>query len=172
MRTTMITVFALLALFLAPRVMAQEADGAAGDAKSAFHDSGLPLPRFVSLAADEVNARTGPGLRYPIEWVFRKKSLPVEIVREFDGWREIRDIGGDSGWVHKSLLSGERSVIITEEQRILRSRDNDDSKPLVRLEPGVVAALDKCDGNWCKISVGDYKGWLHRDQLWGVYAAE
>lgn len=179
MRRHLFIIIAILALLASPSWAADETAGEPQEqsqeqpaTKEVFHDSGLPVPRFASLASDEVNARSGPGLRYPITWVFRKKSLPVEITREFDGWREIRDIGGDSGWVHKSLLSGERSVIITEERRILRSSDTDQSRPVVRLDPGVVAGLDKCSGGWCKIRVGDYKGWLKREQLWGVYENE
>ena len=42
--------------------------------------SGLPLPRFASLKADEVNVRTGPGPRYPVDWVFKSRNMPVEIV--------------------------------------------------------------------------------------------
>lgn len=166
MRRHLFILAAMLAFLTPPSLAAEETT------KEVFHDSGLPVPRFATLASDEVNARSGPGLRYPITWVFRKKSLPVEITREFDGWREIRDIGGDSGWVHKSLLSGERFVVIIEQQRILRGNASDDSKPVVRLNPGVIAALDKCSAGWCKIRVGDYKGWLKRDQLWGVYEAE
>src|SRR4026209_512491 len=70
--------------------------------------SGLPLPRFASLRSDEVNVRTGPGPRYPIDWVFKRKAMPVEIVAEYENWRKIRDWQGASGWVHQSLLSGQR----------------------------------------------------------------
>ena len=44
-------------------------------------DSGLPLPRFVSLRAAEVNLRTGPGVQYPVDWIFQRESLPVEIIK-------------------------------------------------------------------------------------------
>ena len=37
--------------------------------------------RFVSLRSDEVNVRVGPGVRYPVKWVFRQKAIPVEIVQ-------------------------------------------------------------------------------------------
>src|SRR3977135_3649158 len=74
--------------------------------------SGLPLPRFASLRSDEVNVRTGPGTRYPVDWVFKRKGMPVEIVAEYENWRKIRDWQGASGWVHQSLLTGKRSFII------------------------------------------------------------
>src|SRR6267142_2138473 len=74
--------------------------------------SGLPIPRFASLRPDEANVRTGPGPRYPIDWVFKRKGMPVEIVAEYDNGRKIRDWQGASGWVHQSLLSGKRGFII------------------------------------------------------------
>ncbi|HKH69397.1 MAG TPA: SH3 domain-containing protein, partial [Reyranella sp.] len=79
----------------------------AGDKSAAAQQrkgSGLPIPRFASLRSDEVNVRTGPGPRYPIDWVFKRKAMPVEIVAEFENWRKIRDWQGASGWVHQSLL--------------------------------------------------------------------
>ena len=75
--------------------------------------SGLPFPRFASLRSDEVNVRTGPGTRYPVDWVFKRKSMPVEIVAEYENWRKIRDWQGASGWVHQSLLTGKRSFLIS-----------------------------------------------------------
>ena len=73
--------------------------------------SGLPIPRFVSLSADKVFVRTGPALRYPIKWVYQRENMPVEIIQEFDTWRKIRDMDGDDGWVHQSLLSARTPAI-------------------------------------------------------------
>src|SRR3984885_4103993 len=74
--------------------------------------SGLPIPRFATLKSDEVNVRTGPGPRYPIDWVFKRKGMPVEIVAEYENFRKIRDWQGASGWVYQGLLTGKRSFII------------------------------------------------------------
>ena len=68
--------------------------------------TGLALPRFVSLRADEVNLRTGPGVQYPVDWVYLRQHLPVQIIAEFDTWRKIRDWQGTQGWVHQSMVSG------------------------------------------------------------------
>lgn len=132
----------------------------------------LPVPRFVTLGPDEVNLRTGPGIRYPIRLVIRKQALPVEVIREFDVWRQVRDKDGDEGWVHKSMLSGRRSVIVTGATQVVLRKPEEGARPVVRLEPGVIAALDKCEAAWCKISVGGYDGWLKRDVIWGVYPDE
>ena len=132
----------------------------------------LPLPRFVTLSADEVNVRVGPGIRYPIKLVLKKERLPVEIIKEFDVWREVRSIDGDAGWVHKSLLSGKRSVIIKDYIQTIYKKPNKKSKPVVKLEPGVIARLDHCKNEWCYLNVASYKGWIKRENIWGVYSDE
>ncbi len=75
-------------------------------------NTGLPLPRFASLKTDEVNLRTGPGLRYPIEWVYKRRDLPVEIQREFEVWRLVADQEGVKGWVHQATLVGRRTFVV------------------------------------------------------------
>lgn len=132
----------------------------------------LPIPRFVTLGADEVNMRTGPGVRYPIRLVVRKEGLPVEVVREFEVWRQIRDVEGDEGWVHKSMLSGRRAVTIKGKVQTLLKKPEEGAKPVVKLEPDVLATLDTCMDQWCRLKVASYEGWINRDAVWGVYADE
>src|SRR5688500_14225938 len=74
--------------------------------------SGLPLPRFVSIASDKAFVRTGPAPRYPIKWIYKKEGFPVEVIQEFDVWRKVRDLDGDEGWINKALLSDKRFVIV------------------------------------------------------------
>ena len=90
---------------------------AAGPGKAADEAGGQTTPRFASLKSDEVNLRTGPGQRYPIEWVYRRIGYPVEIVAQFDVWRQIRDADGTVGWVHQTLLSGRRTALVRSEER-------------------------------------------------------
>jgi len=132
-----------------------------------FDHTGMPLPRFASLASDEINVRTGPGLRYPVEWVYTKKNLPVEIIREFDHWREIRDIEGQTGWIHKSLLSGRKSFVVTGRLHVLRKKPGQDKTPVAQVEAGVIGLIDDCREGWCKVEIAGYEGWLPLDSFWG-----
>jgi SH3-like domain-containing protein len=136
--------------------------------------TGLPLPRFVSLRADEVNLRTGPGLRYPIEWVYTRKNLPVEVIAEYDVWRKVRDWQGTEGWVHESMLSSRRMMVVMGTPRKLRESDNDHARTLAVVDPGVIGHLDRCPGGdaYCEIEINGIHGWLRRDQIWGVYPDE
>lgn len=135
--------------------------------------SGLPIPRFVSLAADKVFVRTGPALRYPIKWVYQRQNLPVEIVQEFDTWRKIRDMDGDDGWVHQSLLSGDRYAIVKGEVNLaVRKAATENSRITSFYEPNVVASVAACKGAWCRIRSDGFEGWAERKFLWGIYDSE
>jgi SH3-like domain-containing protein len=135
-------------------------------------DKNLPVPRFVTLRTDPVNVRAGPGERYPIEWVYHRKDLPVEIIAEFENWRKIRDADGTTGWVHERMVTGRRSVLVQGEVRNLHEEAKSDAPTVARAEPGVVAKLLECGGDWCRIEAGGVSGWLKREEIWGVYPAE
>ncbi|MCT4556921.1 MAG: SH3 domain-containing protein [Pelagimonas sp.] len=128
----------------------------------------LPLPRFVSLKASEGNVRRGPSLSHRIDWVYTRRDMPLEITAEHGHWRRVRDRDGAGGWVHYSLLSGVRTVIIEHDMLRLYTDPNPDSPLTARLELGVIARLGACDSEWCKVTAGGYKGWAPKAALWGV----
>ncbi|NBR53268.1 MAG: hypothetical protein EBT91_07485 [Rhodobacteraceae bacterium] len=132
----------------------------------------LPLPRYVSLKSAETNVRRGPSLTHRIDWIYKRADLPVQIIAEYENWRRIVDRDGLGGWVHYTLLSGERSVLIDEDQTPVRSRPEPDAPEVAVFEQGVVAFLGTCEINWCRIEAGGYKGWALKTALWGVDADE
>ena len=134
--------------------------------------SGLPISRFASLRSDEVNVRTGPGTRYPVDWVFKRKSMPVEIVAEYENWRKIRDWQGASGWVHQSLLTGKRNFIIPSKPASLHKTPANQAEIVAKLEPEVMGEIRSCAGDWCRVKVSGVSGWLGRTDIWGVYKSE
>jgi SH3-like domain-containing protein len=141
-------------------------------AGAALAETGLPLPRFVSLHAPKVNVRTGPGVRYPVDWVLLRKGMPVEIVAEFENWRKIRDWQGTEGWVHQSMLSGTRTAVVMAETRALRRSQDPASPVIARVEPSTIGRILSCEGVWCRLDVAGFKGWLRRDEIWGAGAEE
>jgi SH3-like domain-containing protein len=132
------------------------------------------LPRFAALKTDETNMRKGPGQRYPIEWVFKRRDLPLEVEREYDVWRYVRDPDGVEGWVHQVTLSDRRTFMVKDTDATVRSEANDTAHPVALLKAGVIGRLRSCDdgSQWCEVQVADYKGYLRRDQFWGALPGE
>lgn len=166
-------------LALAPAAWADDADApeeapaaTAAPGASAIKTSGLPVPRYVAIRSNEVNARTGPSTQYPIQWVFSRRGMPVEVTAEFDTWRRIRDREGAEGWVMQGMLTAKRSVMVSGEIRTLRREPSPSARPIARAEPGVIAKLLRCRDEWCEVDGGDYRGWLKRSDVWGVYTTE
>lgn len=125
--------------------------------------------RFVSSKSDEINTRRGPGPKYPVEWIIIKKNEPFEVIRDFGQWRNIRDRNGELGWVHSSLLSNKRYVIINSKENIdLKKLKSSNSKTIAYLEPELRCSLKSCKDNWCKINCGSNTGWVRKNTLWGV----
>jgi SH3-like domain-containing protein len=143
--------------------------------------SGLPVPRFVSLKSDRVNMRKGPGTDYPTAWVYRRAGLPLEVIKEFEGWRQVRDADGAAGWVLQSFLSGRRTALVLPweiKQGVpapkiaLRRNDSDRARAVAMIEAGVIANLSSCDGRWCRVSIDKFQGYIEQKKLWGVYEGE
>ncbi|HET7409539.1 MAG TPA: SH3 domain-containing protein [Paracoccaceae bacterium] len=132
----------------------------------------LPLPRYVSLRSDKINVRRGPGLDYRKDWVFRREGLPVKIVEEYGNWRRIVDKDQAGGWVYHAMLTGRRTVLILEDGTALREEPTDAAPANARAEQGVVARLDSCGPDWCRIEAGGYEGWVRKSSVWGVESEE
>jgi SH3-like domain-containing protein len=138
--------------------------------------SKLPIPRFVSLKADEVNARVGPGGEYQIAWVFRRAGLPVEVLAEYETWRQVRDSDGGTGWVAAALTSSRRTAVVAPWVKdgalfqLTSSRGG--STAIARIEPGAIVDIVQCDGADCEVYAGGRKGWAPQKTLWGVYPGE
>lgn len=147
--------------------------------------SGLPLPRFVSLRDAPSNVRVGPGTQYAIAWSFVVGGVPLEIIQEFDTWRKVRDVDGDEGWLHQSLLVGNRTALVTpwanDGETALRAGASANSAVRAWLSPDIIVGVRKCDGAFCEIDFAHtdaegrsqrYRGFVAQDSLWGVYQGE
>jgi len=126
-------------------------------------------PYWASLRVDEVNMRVGPSENYPIDWVYKRRNLPVKVVRLMQGWRLVRDPDGAEGWILARLLSPERSAIVVG-KGLAPMRAAPDASAALRwnAEPGVVGMLGDCDNGWCEFNVEGRKGWIEAKRLWGA----
>jgi SH3-like domain-containing protein len=180
---------ALAALALAGPSDAQSDDGAVpaaypteGDSEAVTDQSAaapgrgpetnLPLPRFVSLKTSEGNARRGPSLSHRIDWVFTHRDMPLLVTAEFGHWRRVEDSEGQGGWVHYTLLSGVRTVVVEKAMADLHTSPDPQSDVLARAEAGVIARLGDCSIDWCRITADGEDGWVQKSDIWGVGATE
>ncbi len=153
---------------------AQTAPLATSTAKGS--QSGLPIPRFVSLKSGEVNVRRGPARDHETAWTFKREGLPVEITAEWDTWRRIRYADGSEGWVFHGLLSGRRMAMVApwskDEKHPIRAQSNAEARIVAYLEPTVIGAIKRCNGKWCQIEGRGFEGWIEQGQVWGAYPNE
>ncbi|MEM6940804.1 MAG: SH3 domain-containing protein [Pseudomonadota bacterium] len=155
-RTLLTGLLAILAL--APPLRAAETG----------RETNLPLPRYVSMKAGEGNVRRGPSLSHRIDWVFKRRYMPLRIIAEHGHWRRVEDRDGMGGWIHYSLLSGVRTVLVEQDMLKLFSRPDPQAPVIAALELGVVARLGDCNLEWCELRAGRYRGWAPKVRVWGV----
>ena len=122
---------------------------------------------FLSLKKDEVNLRQGPSFEYPIKLIYKKKYLPVIILDKSGPWKKIKDFENNTGWIHAELLSKIKSAINIKNNSVLYKKPTIFSKPMAKLETGRLVLIKKCKEKWCKITSGDYGGWILKNTLWG-----
>jgi SH3-like domain-containing protein len=134
----------------------------------------LPVPRFVSLRTNQVNFRAGPGFQYPVSWIYQRDGLPVEIIGEFDVWRQVRAPDGGTGWVHEATIRARRTFYVTAQQAVLRANPDTSSAPVAYLNQGVEGDIISCDAvsDFCKVAAGHAAGYLAREDFWGVFPGE
>lgn len=139
-------------------------------------ETGLPVPRFVSLKSAPANVRRGPKLQQAIKWIFRRASVPLEVLAEFDHWRKIRDFDGATGWIHQALIGSDRTAWVAPweggEVFALRSEPETTASALAFVEPKVLLRVSYCSGGWCSVSAKGAIGHIKQVNLWGVYPHE
>ena len=127
---------------------------------------------YMTLRNDEAYMRHGPSTDHPIKWVYRQKGLPVEVKNSFDQWAKVRDISGEEGWVHKSLLSSKEYALVQSDTEkpyvVLRKKDKPDSVGLARIEEGALVKVHECGMLMCKVSISGFRGYIEKKVLWGI----
>ena len=161
----------ILILLLVP-AMGPQASNLAPDQPRYSGPSGLAIPRFVSLASDTVHMRAGPGIRYPITWVYKRRGTPFMVMAEHEYWRKVRDAEGTEGWIHRSLLSNRRTAVLRGGVADLYEIPDANSSITLRAEPGVIGKLLECTKSWCRIELDNTKAWIPRTAIFGALETE
>ena len=124
------------------------------------------LPYWASLTADVVNMRVGPARDYKILWVYKRKLLPLRVIRLHEGWRLVEDPDGARGWVLARFLSRKQTAIVQGATAEMRDKPGA-GRVLWRAEPGVVGKVGKCEAGWCKFDVAGRAAWIRAEAVWG-----
>ncbi len=130
-------------------------------------------PYFASIKSDKIYMRVGPGEDYGIKWVYHRKGLPVEVLGSYDAWRRVKDMDGETGWIHTALLSRERTAVVIGDNLATVTRSGETGSEVVaKAKPGTVGTLRHCDAQACEMKFDGLEGWVPRARLWGVSDGE
>ena len=124
---------------------------------------------FLTLRNDEVNLRQGPSFEHPIKIFYKKKFLPVLVQDSYENFRKIRDHENNSGWIHVSQLSKKKAAIVIDDNLIMFKNATIYSNPSAILKKGRLVKINKCKETWCKVKSGEFKGWIKKESLWGLF---
>ena len=122
--------------------------------------------KFLSLKKNKTNVRYGPGIDYPIKYIYRKVNLPIKQIDRKENWRRVVFLDNNSGWIHWSQLKPSNSIITTKE-KILFKKPSNFSEPFAKLEQGRLLVIKKCEVKWCNITTDKYSGWIKIKNIWG-----
>ena len=136
-------------------------------------ETGLKIPRYISLKSNDANIRVGPSKNYPIEIKFIKKNYPLKVLEEYEDWRKVEDFQKNFGWIHKSLISGNRTgILLSNDNKTIKLLNTLNGNVIGEIGSGNIVFLEKCKIDWCLVSFGDYKGWIDKKNIWGVKEKE
>lgn len=127
----------------------------------------VDVPYWASISVDEARMRKGPSMDVPVMWEYRRRDLPVKVIKRFENWRKIEDPDGTQGWMAARLLSRTRTAIITGDVRPLHEAPSLSSAVIYRAEPGVVGRITECANGWCRFDVRGRRGWVQVEHIWG-----
>jgi SH3-like domain-containing protein len=122
---------------------------------------------WKSFKSDDVNVRTGPGTRYPIKWIYKRKNMPLKVLAKYDNWYKIEDFEGETGWAHPNMLSEKRTFVVSANEVIMKKSLKENSRSIVKLEKGVIGTIDECLEDLCKIEIEKYIGYVPSSSIWG-----
>ncbi len=132
-------------------------------------NTGLELPRYVSLKSSESNLRVGPSKNYPISIKYITEDFPLKIIEEYKDWRNVVDFENNNGWIHKSLIKGERNgIIISDYKNNIKIYNTVDGNIIGEINVGTIVYVPKCKMRWCLINVKNHQGWISKKNIWGV----
>ncbi|HEY1124108.1 MAG TPA: SH3 domain-containing protein [Sphingobium sp.] len=125
-------------------------------------------PYWASIAKNAAVLRIGPGKRFPGNWVYLRRDLPVRVIETYPDWRKVQDPDGTTGWFHVRLLKDDPTAIVKGRPAEMHDKPTASSRLLYRLAPGVVGKLTGCASGWCAFDTNGKAGYVLASSLWGA----
>src|SRR5215471_16764317 len=107
--------------------------------------------RYVSQRPDKAYLREGPSYGHKVLWIYRHRGYPFAVIAEFDVWRRVQAPDGTVGWMAASMLTDQRTVLITGKGRVKITANADGGKAVALADPGAIAGLKSCTRDACRI---------------------
>ena len=128
----------------------------------------LVQARMVSVDADMINLRSGPGSKYKILWELGH-GYPLKVIGSKGGWYRVIDFENDKGWVYKKLVNRTPHLVVKKRAVNLRSGPSTKYKIVRQAKRGVVFRTMEQRPGWVKVrhEEENVEGWVKRDLLWG-----
>jgi SH3-like domain-containing protein len=119
-----------------------------------------------SVKASRANIRSGPGTKHAKLWAVWK-HYPIRVLKKQGVWFYFEDYEHDQGWIHKSLLTKDKTVITTRKTCNIRSGPGTKHDVVMTVADGISFKVVKRKGNWIQIEHADGdNGWIHKSLVW------
>lgn len=124
--------------------------------------------KMVSVDADMINLRSGPGSKYKVLWELGR-GYPLKIIGSKGNWYRVVDFENDKGWVYKKLVGRTAHLVVKKRAVNLRSGPSTNYKIVRQAKRGVVLRTLERRSGWVKVRHDEenVEGWIKRDLLWG-----
>lgn len=121
----------------------------------------------MCVSPKKANVREGAGTEYPVAWVANQHT-PFEVLDRDGEWADVKDVDGDTGWAHQSVLSSDPCVIMAGKRANVRSGPGLEHEVLWEVEHGYPFKVLQRQGDWLQVTDGDeVEGWIFIELVWG-----
>jgi len=131
--------------------------------------SKTPDSKWLSMKYDKTYLRSGPSKQNKVLWTYKKKGLPIKLIRKKGDWYEVEMPEQIKGWINSTQISFKRRIMVISENPIdIRKKEEISSKIIAKASRNVVGDLIGCQKKFCKIDFYEVEGFVEKDFLWGI----
>jgi len=97
-----------------------------------------------------------------------RRYYPLTVIKKDSEYYQVTDFRGRSGYIHKSLLKPQPTVIITRDMVNVRSGPGTGQEVVFQMSQGETARMISSSNGWIEIETAEgQKGWIAEFLVWG-----